>query len=81
MSTRMIVRTVATFAVAALPITAVAQTTVYHVTDLGVVPGAAACAPTAINDAGVVAGSCPQDGLSKTGVRDQQRRPDYRNRF
>lgn len=68
MSKRMIVKTVATFAVAALPITAAAQATVYHVTDLGAVPGAAACVPTAINDTGVVAGSCAQDGLSNTGV-------------
>src|SRR4029077_3899136 len=57
-------------AIAALGVaaTAAAQSPAYHVTELASVPGGA-CIGTAINDTGVVAGTCiPADGVAATAA-------------
>lgn len=60
---------VSMFLTAALPLMANAQTLPsYHVTDLQALPGAAACAPTAINDAGVIAGGCGLSAMYNSGI-------------
>ncbi len=56
---RAIVNTLSSLCLAALPAIAAAQTLpTFRVTNLSTTPAAALCSPTAINDAGLVAGSC-----------------------
>jgi len=53
---------------AAVP--AAAQPPTYHITDLNAVAGAELCVATAINDAGMTAGSCGQDISTNQGAAE-----------